>query len=538
MNRINIVFLGTSKNGFSWQLGETYYASSEPRSVFNILNDHINKSTAEAWLFWDPALGDPDPTFILELLQEPADVWHCGLKLGYQQEPDFLKYFFSHWMFIIDPPQDIEAVSWRLSLNCCLIRTEVLNQFGLPLPDFQSLDSAGLDLGYRLIKSGVIIKHIPEFLSHSTDYEVEISVEDQIRFIYSNFNTKWVYWLLFLSFFKRPIKVLKMIYRLESWERYRWEEHKLINLPAAKNSEKISVILPTLNRYDYLSDCLASLRNQTLQPFEIIIVDQNVLEKREPTIYQKFSDLPIKVIWQDETGQCKARNKGLSEAKGNWLFFADDDSQYSPKTLQYHWDAIQYFQSDGSTGLSVPPWEYVIPTGNNYFRLAWDFDTGNALIRKACVLDVGGFDLHYDYGKGADKDLGFRVYLKGGVVIHNPLAVRIHFKAKGGLRNYGVFWNNKTGGKGEGKPPITTIYQFLRYLPEAYVKHAVWQSLIFSYLPSSQVVTNRNRELIKALFKEFVFFPVIVYKLWKNWKAAKEMVIEGPELLFDSSVNK
>jgi hypothetical protein len=55
----------------------------------------------------------------------------------------------------------IEATSWRVSLEACLLRSDVLRRIGPPRGEFRSLSGASLEFGHRCITRGVLARHVP-----------------------------------------------------------------------------------------------------------------------------------------------------------------------------------------------------------------------------------------------------------------------------------------------------------------------------------------------------------------------------------------
>lgn len=89
---------------------------------------------------------------------------------------------------------------------------------------------------------------------------------------------------------------------------------------------KVSVIIPVYNTEKYLKDCLDSLLGQSFQNFEAILIDDGSGDQSSAICdeYQK-KDFRIKVIHQKNQGVSVARNRGIEEAKGEWIFFLDSD---------------------------------------------------------------------------------------------------------------------------------------------------------------------------------------------------------------------
>ena len=111
---------------------------------------------------------------------------------------------------------------------------------------------------------------------------------------------------------------------------------------------KISIIIPVYNVEKYLRDCLDSCINQTLENIEIICVDDcspdnsiKILEE-----YQA-KDSRIKIFRHKENKNLgAARNTGLQNATGEYVWFVDSDDYIDTKACQVLYDAIKAFDVD------------------------------------------------------------------------------------------------------------------------------------------------------------------------------------------------
>ena len=138
----------------------------------------------------------------------------------------------------------------------------------------------------------------------------------------------------------------------------------------SKNSDcKISVIIPVYNVEKYLPKCLDSVINQTLKEIEIICVDDgstdnsiNVLEK-----YSKI-DERIKILRQTNKKAGAARNLGIHNAIGKYIFFMDSDDWIDNNCLEKLYIKISEEKSDICIyGMLRYDNETQKVTPNNYF---------------------------------------------------------------------------------------------------------------------------------------------------------------------------
>jgi glycosyltransferase involved in cell wall biosynthesis len=102
----------------------------------------------------------------------------------------------------------------------------------------------------------------------------------------------------------------------------------------------ISVIIPVFNAEQYLNKCLDSIINQTVKNIEIICVDDRSTDGSVEVLeYYSKQDKRLKILLHDQNkGTSAARNSGLATAKGQYIYFMDNDDwielNYLEKMLQ------------------------------------------------------------------------------------------------------------------------------------------------------------------------------------------------------------
>ncbi len=90
------------------------------------------------------------------------------------------------------------------------------------------------------------------------------------------------------------------------------------------HSKLLSVIIPTYNRANFLTDAIKSINNQNYPNLEIIVVDDGSTDNTEELI-QQLDDPKIKYIYQENKGPAAAKNTGLKAAKSDIIGFLDSD---------------------------------------------------------------------------------------------------------------------------------------------------------------------------------------------------------------------
>lgn len=104
------------------------------------------------------------------------------------------------------------------------------------------------------------------------------------------------------------------------------------------NTKKISVIIPSYNRYSFLLNAINSIHNQTYDNYEIIVVDDGSTDEN---YYSNELSSLAKVIHIDRNttpnwggSRPAVRNFGIDEAKGEFIAFLDDDDIWMPEKLE------------------------------------------------------------------------------------------------------------------------------------------------------------------------------------------------------------
>ena len=95
---------------------------------------------------------------------------------------------------------------------------------------------------------------------------------------------------------------------------------------------KISVIIPTFNRIDLLKRAIDSVLNQSIKPYDIIVVDDGSIDGTSDMIKQKYKS--IKLIQQKNSGVSAARNNGIKNAQGDWIALLDSDDEWKKNKLE------------------------------------------------------------------------------------------------------------------------------------------------------------------------------------------------------------
>jgi glycosyltransferase involved in cell wall biosynthesis len=102
---------------------------------------------------------------------------------------------------------------------------------------------------------------------------------------------------------------------------------------------RITVVIPCYNAAPFLRATLASALRQTYPPLEVLVIDDGSTDD-SAAIAGSYGP-PVRVIPQTNQGESVARNRGIEEARGDWIAFLDADDLWLPQKLEKQVAAIQ-----------------------------------------------------------------------------------------------------------------------------------------------------------------------------------------------------
>jgi glycosyltransferase involved in cell wall biosynthesis len=199
----------------------------------------------------------------------------------------------------------------------------------------------------------------------------------------------------------------------------------------------ISVIIPTCNRVAYLKKAIDSVYAQTLQQFEIIVVDDGSTDETAAAV--KPYDVRLRYFHQPHLGVSAARNHALREASSNYIAFLDDDDLFAPTKLE---EFIGYFTAHPDLIFLCSGFSFIDAKGEALARppfipekteialhdiaLFTLIHTHAVMARRDAILAVGGFGELATLSE--DYQLWAKLLIQGkGGAIQKPLSFfRVH----------------------------------------------------------------------------------------------------------------
>jgi glycosyltransferase involved in cell wall biosynthesis len=216
---------------------------------------------------------------------------------------------------------------------------------------------------------------------------------------------------------------------------------------------ELSIILCTYNRSNVLIRTLKSLQSQELPEnfaWEVVVVDNNSTDDTPQRIreFAENSKLPIRYLKEEKQGLSHARNKGVTEARGRYVHFSEDDEIADKHLIREIYGTFESYKCDCVGGriylkledemprwLTRDIWGFLgyLDYGDNAIQMdeqRYPFG-GNMAFSKEVFNKIGLFNV--DLGRkgnelfgGEEVDLFRRLLSAGGKGVYQPKALVYH----------------------------------------------------------------------------------------------------------------
>jgi glycosyltransferase involved in cell wall biosynthesis len=209
----------------------------------------------------------------------------------------------------------------------------------------------------------------------------------------------------------------------------------------------VSIVVITCDRADMLRDTLLSLVAQETEGrfgYEIVVVDNGSTDHTKRTVeaIAAGATVPIRFVFEPRRGQVYARNRGVAEARGEWIASFDDDQLADPAWLKELITLARDTQSrsvGGAMRLKLPEGCHrrLTPFCRRVLgeSVAWQTrrrytrkqapGSGNHMLHRSVFEEVGIYDESYNL-RGYDTDLYRRLCSAGIDSWYSPTAVAYH----------------------------------------------------------------------------------------------------------------
>ena len=206
------------------------------------------------------------------------------------------------------------------------------------------------------------------------------------------------------------------------------------------NDPRVSVLIPAYNAGEFIRPAIESILAQTYQSYEIIVVDDGSTDHTWEVLKPLQERNGMRLFRQTNMGAAAARNKGLAEARGEFIAFCDSDDLYVPEKLELQ---IRYLEEHPDCGLVYSDLlafcgdEILCPS---YFAerrpcQGWVFEkliernfitNVSVMVRRKCLDEVGGFNASFRTSEDYELWLRFTRKFQVGYIPQVLVKVRRH----------------------------------------------------------------------------------------------------------------
>ena len=204
-----------------------------------------------------------------------------------------------------------------------------------------------------------------------------------------------------------------------------------------EESARISVVIPLYNKEAEVERALHSVIEQSLAPCEIIVVDDGSTDGSRAIVERIIAEHPeagIRLITQPNGGVSAARNRGIAEAKGDYIALLDADDVWLTgyiaevcRLMEYYPEADAYSTAfdivSGTQRVAA-----AVPTTEGYINIAeeallrrYPIIPSTATLRRETVLRAGGFPVGMRIGE--DQWLWVRMMQHGAKFCFSPMSL-------------------------------------------------------------------------------------------------------------------
>lgn len=184
------------------------------------------------------------------------------------------------------------------------------------------------------------------------------------------------------------------------------------------NQPLVSVVIASYNTAQYLPAATRSVLDQTWQNLEVIVIDDGSTDGTEAEMEAFRKDARFRYIKTENRGQPKAKNRGIQEARGDYIAFCDADDLWRNDKLEKQipafsspevgvvYSEVSYLDENDNPLNKPQPYERHSGDVTNELIIKNFVPFGTAVIRRACTEQQGFFDEQLPMG--IDWDLWLR----------------------------------------------------------------------------------------------------------------------------------
>ncbi|MFW6082779.1 MAG: glycosyltransferase family A protein [Chloroflexota bacterium] len=215
---------------------------------------------------------------------------------------------------------------------------------------------------------------------------------------------------------------------------------------------EISVVIPLYNKAQEIARALDSVKHQTIDPAEVIVVDDGSTDA-SADIVSKYRLPGLSLVQQKNAGECAARNRGVYEAKGDLIAFLDADDEWEPGFLRAVAEMWHKYPDCGMYGtayrICVKHGDYIVPTFSSvppkgedavldsYFASASEGPciwSSAVAVPRTVLRSIGGFPV--GVRRGGDRVTWLRIAVDYPVAFRHSVLATWHQGASNRVKHF------------------------------------------------------------------------------------------------------
>lgn len=151
----------------------------------------------------------------------------------------------------------------------------------------------------------------------------------------------------------------------------------------------VSVIITTYNRKYEVAKAIESIKNQTIEPDEIIVVDDGSTDGTCEHITRKYGSLITLIQKEEKVGVAAARNLGLAHARGQYIAFLDSDNEWKPERLS---ELISCIEENDAPEVVYNLYYQHIKNKRHILSPQKTYDASSVIYKRSLLEQVGLYD--------------------------------------------------------------------------------------------------------------------------------------------------
>lgn len=242
-----------------------------------------------------------------------------------------------------------------------------------------------------------------------------------------------------------------------------------------QKADMVSIIMPSYNTANFISESIESVQAQTYTNWELIIIDDCSTDNTDDVVNPYLSDSRIIYIKNDRnSGAAISRNRALREANGKWIAFLDSDDLWMSEKLEkqiaymkendYHFSYTNYIEIDTEgkkNGVTVTGPGKVTQTG--MFNYCWP-----GCLTVMYDAETVGLIQIADIKKNNDYAMWLKVCRKADCYLLDEVLAKYRRGRAGSVSSHSIKtmigWHYKLYREAEKKNPISSVVLTARNL--------------------------------------------------------------------------